>query len=83
MTLPMQYTIRNIPPLLDKALKARAKRLGKSVNQIALEALASLVGQPVRKRSLREMPGAWSKGEAEKFDRFLEEHRAIDEELWK
>lgn len=79
----MQYTIRNIPPDLDKALKARAKRLGKSVNQIALEALANLVDKPVRKRSLRDMPGAWSKAEAAKFDRFLEEQRAIDEELWK
>jgi len=79
----MQYTIRNIPPELDKAIKTRAKRLGKSVNQVALEALANVVDRPVRKRSLREMPGAWSKGEAKRFDRFLEEHRAIDEELWK
>ena len=79
----MQYTIRNISPELDKALKARAKRLGKSVNQVALEALANLVERPLRKRSLRDMPGAWSKGEAETFDRFLKEHRAIDDELWK
>jgi Antitoxin FitA-like, ribbon-helix-helix len=79
----MQYTIRNIPPELDKAIKTRAKRLGKSVNQVALEALANVVDHAVRRRSLRDMPGAWSKGEAERFDRFLEEHRSIDEELWK
>ena len=29
------------------------------------------------------MPGAWSAKEAAEFDRFLEEHRAIDEEQWK
>jgi hypothetical protein len=79
----MQYTIRNIPRDLDKAVKARAKRLGKSVNQVALEALANVVDHPIKRRSLRDMPGAWSKSEAERFDRFLREHRAVDEELWK
>ena len=79
----MQYTIRNIPPALDKALKERAKRLGKSLNQVALEALAQSVGAPVRKRDLRSMPGAWSKRESAAFDRFLDEHRSIDPELWK
>jgi hypothetical protein len=82
-TSSTQYTIRNIPPELDKAIKARAKRLGKSINQVALEALANVVDRPIPRRSLRNMPGAWSKSEAEKFDRFLEQHRAIDEELWK
>jgi hypothetical protein len=79
----MQYTIRNIPPALDRALKARAKQLGKSVNQVTLEALSQSLGQPVRRRNLRGMPGAWSKNEARDFDRFLKEHRAIDAELWK
>jgi hypothetical protein len=79
----MQYTIRNIPSELDQALKARAKKLGKSVNQVALEALAQSIGQPVKRRSLRGMPGAWSKKEAISFDRFLVDHRRIDEELWK
>lgn len=79
----MQYTIRNVPPDLDKAIKARAKRLGKSVNQVALEALANVVERLVQRRSLRDMPGAWSKSEAERFDRFLNEHRSIEDELWK
>ncbi len=79
----MQYTIRNIPPELDRAMKARAKKLGKSVNQVALELLSEGCGQAVRHRSLRRMPGAWSPKEAADFDRFLAEHRQIDEELWK
>ena len=64
----MQYTIRNVPPDLDRALKARAEKTGKSVNQVALEALARSVGQPVRRRDLRGMPGAWSEEEARRFD---------------
>lgn len=82
-TICMQYTIRNIPPELDRAIKARAKELGKSVNQVVLEVLAQRLGQPVRRRDLRKMPGAWSRQEALKFDLFLEQERAIDEELWK
>ena len=79
----MQYTIRNIPPALDKAVKAKAKRLGKSVNEVALDALARGVGEPVRHRNLRQMPGSWSRRDAAEFERFLERHREIDEELWK
>jgi hypothetical protein len=79
----MQYTIRNIPPDLDRAIKARAKQLGKSVNRVAIEALAQSLGQPVRYRNLRSMPGAWSGKQAAQFDRFLEQHRKIDKELWK
>jgi hypothetical protein len=79
----MQYTIRNVSAELDRALKARAKKSGKSVNQVALEALAQSVGQPLKRRSLRDMPGTWSKREAAHFERFLTEHRKIDDELWR
>jgi hypothetical protein len=81
--LSMQYTLRNVPPEVDRALKAQAKQLGKSVNQVAVEALARSVGQQVRVRSLRGMPGRWTKKDAAEFDAFLTEHRRVDEELWK
>lgn len=79
----MQYTLRKVPPQVDRALRARARKLGKSVNQVAVEALAQSVGQPARYRSLRGMPGAWSKKEAADFERILGTIRTIDEELWK
>ena len=79
----MHYTIRNVSPELDQALKARAKKLGKSVNQVVLEALAESVGQTPKRRNLRNMPGAWSNKEAAEFERHLERDRRIDEELWK
>jgi plasmid stability protein len=78
----MQYTLRNIPPELDRALKARARKAGKSVNQVVLEALLQVEGQQLAKRSLRNLPGSWSKKEAADLDRFIEGHRAIDEALW-
>jgi predicted transcriptional regulator len=79
----MRYTLRNVPPEVDRALKALAKQLGKSVNRVAVEALARSVGQPVRVRSLRGMPGRWTKKDAAGLDAFLTEHRRVDEEIWK
>ena len=79
----MQYTIRNISRELDRALKSRAKQLGKSVNQLALEALAASLDQRVRRRNLRGMKAGWSKREHAELERFLQRDRKIDRELWK
>lgn len=79
----MQYTVRSIPPDVDRALKARARQLDKSVNQVVIEALAQSLEQPVRRRNLRDMPGQWSREEARAFDKFLSSVRVVDEGLWK
>jgi len=36
----MQYTIRNVPNYLDAALRVSAREQGKSLNEVAIEALA-------------------------------------------
>lgn len=36
----MQYTIRTIPPVVDKALRKRAQETGQSLNEVVLDALA-------------------------------------------
>jgi hypothetical protein len=38
----MQYTIRNVPDTLDEALRRVARERGKSLNEVAIEALALL-----------------------------------------
>jgi len=40
----MQYTLRNVPAELDEALRARARRTGKSLNEVAIEALRRDMG---------------------------------------
>ena len=40
----MQYTLRNIPKSVDKALRAKAKADGKSLNEAALEVMKSGLG---------------------------------------
>jgi hypothetical protein len=80
----MQYTLRNIPAALDRALRALARRDGKSLNEAALAALARGLGvadEPVRYRDLRDLAGTWHEDAA--FDAALREQQQIDESLWK
>ncbi len=79
-----QYTIRQIPASVDQALRRRAGRLGRSLNQIALDALAreaGVEGQPERFADLDRFFGSWVRDPA--VDRALAEQRLVDETLWK
>ena len=79
-----QYTIRNVPQRVDRILRQRAKETGKSINQIALEALMSGVGEPLRpNRDLDAVIGSMSVSEAKKMDEEIRLQRTIDPELWK
>jgi len=80
----MQYTIRQIPESIDAALRRRAREQGKSLNEIAIEALARGAGigeNRGRQRDLGDVVGTWRKDRA--FDRALAAQDAIDKELWK
>ena len=79
-----QYTLRKIPREVDKALRQKAKQEGKSLNQVAVEALArganiDLIGQKFR--NLDFVIGTWV--EDPEFDKIVEEQRQIDPEMWK
>jgi hypothetical protein len=39
-----QYTIRSVPSKVDLVLRKRAKKTGKSLNEVVLEALAKGIG---------------------------------------
>ena len=80
----MQYTIRKIPGALDAALRRRAREQSKSLNEVAIEALAcgaGISGRPRRLRDLHDIAGTWRNDRA--FDRALMAQDAIDEELWR
>ena len=79
----MQYTIRNVPETVDSALRKAAQTQGKSLNEIAIEALArgaGLTGESIRQRDLADIAGTWREDPA--FDRSLAAQDTIDEELW-
>ena len=79
----MQYTIRNVPDPLDEALRRAAREQGKSLNDVAIDALArgaGITGERVRRRDLSDIAGTWRKDPA--FDRALVAQDRIDEEMW-
>lgn len=80
----MQYTIRGIPPVVDTAIRKRARMHGKSLNEVAVEALtegAGVSGVPRKRRDLSDIAGSW------KPDRIVEaalaEQDHVDEDLWR
>ena len=80
----MQYTIRNVPGALDEALRRAARERGKSLNEVAIEALApgaGVAGELSRQRNLGDIAGTWRKDAA--FDSALAAQDTIDEEMWR
>jgi hypothetical protein len=80
----MQYTLRNIPDLLDAALRRSARERGKSLNEVAIEALARGAGLSelrYQQRDLSDIAESWREDPA--FDRAQTEQDTIDPELWR
>ena len=77
-----QYTIRNVPRDVDRVLRRRAKQLGKSFNQVALEALVAGAGLELKpKRDLSEVIGSMSPKEAARVEEEIRLQHQIDAEL--
>lgn len=80
----MQYTIRGIPEALDSAVRERAKAEGKSLNEVAVEALADGLGlgdRDVVRRDVSDVAGTWKKDAA--VEAALADQDPVDEDLWK
>jgi hypothetical protein len=80
----MQYTIRKVPDYLDAALRGSAREQGKSLNEVAIEALARGAGLSEsrrRRRDLHDIAGTWREDPA--FDSALAEQDMIDEAMWR
>ena len=80
----MQYTIRNVPDLLDETLRRSAREQGKSLNEVAIEALvrgAGLSERRFRQRDLSDIAGSWRKDPA--FEAALAAQDTIDAKLWR
>ncbi len=79
----MQYTIRDIPPAVDAALRRRARATGASLNRVANDALAEGAGVACerRRRDLSDIAGTWRRDRA--TDTALAEQDVIDETLWR
>jgi hypothetical protein len=79
----MTLTLVSVPKELDDALRTRAQLQGKTVDQVAIEALCDGLGlsKTSRKRDLSEFAGSWVNDDA--VDEALADQDRIDPELWK
>ncbi len=80
----MQYSVRGIPPEVDRALRARAKEQGASLNEVTLEALEEGIGLGrghFARRDLTGIAGTWRREAA--VEQALAAQDEVDEALWK
>ncbi|MBM3888929.1 MAG: hypothetical protein FJ388_07350 [Verrucomicrobia bacterium] len=80
----MQYTLRKVPRAVDATLRRRAQREAKSLNEVALEALAAGAGigsAAAKFHDLDSLAGTWR--EDSEFDKALTQQDRVDAGLWK
>ena len=79
----MQYTTRGIPPALDAAIRQRARRQGKSLNEVVVAALAQGLGfdlSRVVRRDVSDIVGTWKRDAA--LEAALLAQDRVDDQLW-
>lgn len=78
-----QYTIRNVTKQMDDKLRQLSRTEGKSLNEVALEALArgtGVAGEPITYTDLDSIIGCWKDDPA--FDDAVRDQDVIDPKLW-
>lgn len=80
----MQYTLRNIPKKVDKALRAKAKAEGKSLNSVAIELWEEALGLNGEQRVYHDLDHLFGSGplEAEVLE-VIAEHDVVHPDDWK
>ena len=79
-----QYTVRGVPPEVDRALREKCRREHRSLNDVVIETLRSAVlppGEIVERHDLDDLAGTWE--EAPEFDEAIEEQSRVDEDAWR
>jgi hypothetical protein len=80
----IQYTLRQVPPSVDKALREKSRREGKSLNTAAVETLSAglcVSGETLHHADLDFIVGTWV--EDPEFDAALRAQDQIDPDLWR
>lgn len=78
-----QYTIRNIPPRVHRALRKKASDRGVSLNTLLVQTLEAEAGERAEPRAhddLDDLFGSWVHDKA--TDRALAEQRKVDPKDW-
>ena len=81
-------TIRGVDNDLAEKLKEKAKKQGKSINQLTIDLIKSGLGLSKEKKYSREYDdldslfGRWTESEFERINGKTDRERRIDPELW-
>ena len=76
-----QYTIRGIPREVDRALRQKAARQKRSLNQVIVDELTEATIGAKRRTDLSDVTGGWIPDPA--FEEIVASQRQIDWEKWK
>jgi hypothetical protein len=80
----VQYTVRDVPAHVDRALRRKALEEGKSLNQLLRDALTREAGgdtgPAVLHHDLDDLAGTWE--DDPEFDRVIAEQDRVDEAMW-
>jgi hypothetical protein len=79
----VQYTVRDVPAHVDRALRRRASEEGKSLNQLLRDTLTKEAagGVDVLYHDLDAIAGTWE--DDPEFDRAIAEQDRVDEAMWR
>lgn len=79
----IQYTIRNIPPVVDQVIHKRAKQSGKSFNQTVVDLLTLQTFGTTEPPKDQNFDFLFGKGTLDAaFDEAIADMSRIDGELW-
>ena len=78
-----QYTIRNIPPAMDKVIRKRAKLQGSSFNQTVVDLLSLQLFGTTKPQEEKGFDWLFNTGTLDEgFDAAIAELSQVDEALW-
>lgn len=80
----LQYTIRNIPPVVDSIIRKRSKQTGKSFNQTVVDLLSlqtTGTTKPSVDGNFEWLFGAMTLDEG--FEEAIKDQSLIDKNIWK
>jgi hypothetical protein len=76
-----QYTVRGIPPEVDRALRRKAAHRNQSLNQVIVDELIAATTGSRRRADFTDLVGQWTPDAS--FDEILTAQRQIDPDKWK
>lgn len=77
----IQYTIRGIPPEVDRALRRKAAQRKCSLNQVILDELTEAALSSQKRADFSDLVGKWTPDPA--FDAIIAAQQQIDPDQWK